>query len=80
MGNPVRSPQVRCLPHVMDRYVVSVSGIYWHPHDDRAKPSTSSEQYPGESCFYVGKSRVFDHLCLDLGFSRYGPNALFPWR
>ena len=66
--------------HVMDCYVVSVSGIHYHPHDHRAKPSASSEQYPGECCFYVGKSRTFDSLWMELGFSRYGPNALFPWR
>jgi hypothetical protein len=77
MGNSVRSSRVRCLPHIMDRYVVSVSGIYCHPHDDRAKLSANTEQYDSESCFSVGKSRFFSSFCMELGISRNGPNALF---
>ena len=71
MGNQVNRPQIRRLPHVVDRSVAPVDGIHGRPHADHAKPSAGGKQDPGESFFFVATRHFFWCFRMAVGGTRY---------
>ena len=70
MVNPVKCAQVRCLPHVMGRFVDPIDGIHCDPYADREK-RTSRKQAPGKSVFSAIQRHFFGRFRMDVGSSRY---------